>query len=698
MNVLQILPELHVGGVETGVVDFAEYLVNHGHQSIVISNGGELVSELERKGSKHYQLPVHKKSLWTILKMVKAVRKIIEQERIDIVHARSRIPAWIAYFASRKTKAVFLTTCHGYYKNKFFSQVMGWPKMVIVPSQAIARHMIDDFKVSSEHIRCIPRGVNLERFSIQREDTPGKSSFVIANIGRLTPLKGHIFFLKAMAKIVRTMPYVKIWVIGDAPASKESYKQELLLLTKRLGLENYVEFLGNRRDIPQLLAKTDVLVFSSIEPESFGRVILEAQAIGVPVVANQVGGVVDIIDHEKTGILVLAKDIDSMAYEVMRVLKDKELSQRLVQQAQTKLKEQFSLEQMASQTIEVYEELLRMMNILVIKISSIGDVVLVTASLRALRQKFPQAKIVCLVGKDSRRVLHNCPYIDELMIYDSKRKDRGLWRFLRFASYVRSYKFDKVIDFQNNRQSHLLAFLSMPKESYGYDNNKWGFLLSSRIKNDNPSMDPVSHQFQVLKMLGVEKESDSYLELWPSDNDKLYVKSLLDSEWLTNVQNVIGINIAASDKWQTKNWPIEYIARLCDILSGKNIRVLITGIEKDKKRAQYLLSLTKSKPTIMIGKTDILQLAALVKRCKVYVTPDSAPLHVAAAMQTPFVVFFGPTSSKRHLPPAKKYVVLERELTCSPCYSPRCKILTHVCMKEISPEQVAEKIQSLMGE
>ena len=140
------------------------------------------------------------------------------------------------------------------------------------------------------------------------------------------------------------------------------------------------------------------------------------------------------------------------------------------------------------------------------------------------------------------------------------------------------------------------------------------------------------------------------------------------------------------------------MVRLCDMLSAKNIRIIITGMEKDKPLAQHFLSKTKSKPANFAGKTNILQLAALIKECKVFVTPDSAPLHVAAAMQTPVVAFFGPTDSRRHIPPAKKIIILEKKLECAPCYHSRCRILTHACMKDIRPEEVAREIESLIKE
>ncbi len=699
MKILQILPELNVGGVETGTVDFAKYLVEHGHQSVVVSNGGRLVDGLVASGSKHYSLPVHKKSLWVVFKLIPQLRKIIIQEEIDIVHARSRIPAWIAYFACRNTKAQFITTCHGYYKSRLFSQVMGWSKFVIVPSRAIGRHMIDTYHVPAENIRCIPRSVDLSKFTLQHTIEPNKSQYVVSILGRITTLKGHDYFLKAMAKVVRQFPYIKIQIIGDAPASKQEYKKELEVLAYRLGLKSHVEFLGNRSDIPQLLAQTDCLVMASVEPESFGRVILEAQAAGVPVVATQVGGVVDIIDHRKTGLLVLPKDIDAMAAEVLNVLKDPTFAKSLVVEAQKKIKSQYTLEHMASQTIAVYEELLKSQNILVIKISALGDIILITASLKALRQKFPEAKIYCLVGRESRHILRHCPHIDGLIVYDHKAKDRGWIKLLRLAKKLRRYGFDKTIDFQNNRKSHLLGFLIFARESYGYRNGKWGWMLSKGIKNTEKNIPAVEHQFKVLEQMGISYAQGAHqLQMWPTKEDRAYVESLFDSEWLGNSKNIVGINIAASEKWITKNWPIENMAKICDMLMAKNIRVVFTGMEKDRALANQLLAMTKSKPSVVVGKTDVLQLAALIERCKVFITPDSAPLHVAAAMKTPVIALFGPTDSRRHIPPAKKLFVFEKKMSCAPCYGTRCKVFTHACMKTITAEEVYEKVMAIIKE
>ncbi|MDP6685550.1 MAG: glycosyltransferase, partial [Candidatus Omnitrophota bacterium] len=153
MNILQILPRLDVGGVETGTLDLTKELVKRGHNVIIVSSGGRLVKDIINQKARHIKLPVHEKSLWTVIKMVKKLRGIIKEEQVDIVHARSRVPGIIAFFATRKTNARFITTAHGYYSTHLLSRVMGWGRFVIVASSIIGRHMIEDFGVPRKRIK-----------------------------------------------------------------------------------------------------------------------------------------------------------------------------------------------------------------------------------------------------------------------------------------------------------------------------------------------------------------------------------------------------------------------------------------------------------------------------------------------------------------------------------------------------------------
>jgi lipopolysaccharide heptosyltransferase II len=695
MNILQILPALNVGGVETGTLDLAKYLVRLSHKAVVVSSGGELVRELEASGAIHYQLPVHKKSVFMIFKMIPLVSEIIKKEEIDIVHARSRVPAWIAYFATRKTNAVFVTTCHGYYKKHPFSYVMGWAKRVIVLSNVIARHMIDDFGVPYERIRLVPRSVDLEKFKYADPDKKKRAEFNVGIIGRITPIKGHLHFIKAMAKVARVIPRLKIWIVGDAPPSREAYKEQLQVLVRRLGLWHCTEFLGTQRDIPAILSHLDLLVLATTTHEAFGRVIVEAQAAGVPVVATEVGGVVDIIENKKTGLLVPPADPANMAEAIIKIFKDPELARNLSENAYKKVKEKYNVELMVKNTLDVYRDALSNFKILIIKFSSLGDIILSTAAIRAMRDKFGQNyKISFLVGEESKDVLLRCPYIDELLVCNLKNKDKGIRGILNLAAVLRKKNFDFVIDLQNNRKSHVLSFLTLAGQRYGYDNKKFGFLLNHRIKDGKPSIDPVTHQFRILKMLGIDLE-DPRLELWPSQQDQQSTEELLSSEWLGANQRVIGINISASQRWLTKNWPQGHMVKLCEELGPRDLRVVITGTENDLAQANAMMNMVKNAKLInLCGKTTINQLTCLIKRCAVYVSADSSPLHIAAAVGTPFVALFGATDPRRHLPAAKDCAVIKKDLPCSPCYKSKCK--TKECMKLITPEEVLEAIVKLL--
>lgn len=695
MNILQVLPELNVGGVETGTLDLAKYLLRLGHKAVVVSNGGSLVKELESFGAVHYCLAVNKKSPFVILKTIGQLAAIIKKEDIDIVHARSRACGWAAFFAAKKTGRVFITTCHGYYRKHFFSCVMGWAKRVICPSNVVARHMIDSFCVPRERIRLVPRSVDLERFKFICPQEKRGRDFNVGIIGRITPIKGHLYFIKAMAKLSQEVPQLKIWIVGDSPASKEAYKEQLQILVRRLGLWQLTQFLGVQRDVPEILKNLDLLVLPSTAQEAFGRVVIEAQAVGVPVIAAKVGGVVDIIEHEKTGLLVAPADPQAIADAAVRIFKNTDFARELSIAAYDKVKQKYNVELMVENTLKVYKDALSDLKILIIKFSSLGDIILSTAALAAIRKKFgDNYKITFLTGNESKEPLLTCPYIDELIVCDLKNKDKGLLGLLRIARILIKKDFDMVIDLQNNRKSHLLSFLSLSPNRYGYANKKFSFLLNHRVKNAKQLLNPLEHQFKILEMLGIHLDNNR-LELWPAEEDSGFADEFLKSEWLGRNQKIIGINISSSARWPTKIWPFENIVELSRELSRRDIRVVITGTDEDVKETQRLTSVSNNTRIInACGKTTINQLACLIKKCSVYISADSAPLHIAVCMDVPRIALFGPTDPRRHLVPSGNCILIKSDLSCSPCYMPKCK--TKKCMESITVEQVLEAIEKLI--
>ena len=693
MKILQILPELNIGGVERGTVDLARQLLSRDQQALVISNGGSLVKELTSSGVRHIQLPVHKKSLFSILANIPKVAKIIREEKVDIVHARSRIPAIIAFFACRGTAAFFVTTCHGYYSQNLASRVMGWGRCVIVSSNIIAQHMLRDFGVPRERIRLIPRGVDLQEFRFNRPSSlvPRPSSiFTIGVVGRLTPLKGHKYFLQALAKVIRVLPQVRALIVGDISPGKDKYKEELQMLSRRLSLDRYVQFLGRVDNMPRVYSQLDALVLPTVTQEAFGRVIIEAGACGVPVIATKVGGVVDIIEDGVNGVLVTPKNPDDLAQAIIRLSRQPELTQRLAVTARRRVEEDYSLKQMARETISVYEQVQTHPKILVIKLGALGDIILAVSSLRALRENFPQAHIAVLVGSPFRPILQNCPYINQTIEFPLASSYRDIWHL---SSLLRKLNFDIVIDLQNNRLSHLLSFLSACNRRYGYDNGKFSLLLNRKVREVKSPLSPIKHQGRTLKLLGIESVKED-LELWPDTDDKRWVEDFLKKHRKNKTVPLVGINPGASPRWLSKRWGVAKFAALLDKMQANKMEVLITGKGEDKELLGELRQLCKNSFIDAVDKTSFMQLACLIKSCNAYITSDSAPLHIAYAMKTPVVALFGPTDPRRHTIASARQVVIKKEVACSPCYRRRCR--KHSCMQDISVEEVFEAVRKLL--
>lgn len=359
MNILHIIPALETGGVETGTIDLALSLKKMGQSVTVISNGGRLLEDLENNDIPHIKLPVHKKSPFSLL-LVPRIASIIKSRKIDIVHASSRVPACLAFLACRLTQAAFVTSCHGFYSRHLFSYVMGWGKLVMVISKTVEKRMLEAFNVPKEKIRLVYRGVDLRKYRYfpDKYDSQ-KNHFTIINIGRLTPIKGQYEFIKAMKRVVDKVKRVKIQIVGGPKTGKTRYLNTLKKLAEELGMKEYIEFLGARSNIPDLLKEADSLVLSTNVPEGFGRTVIEAGAVGTVVCASDVGGIKEIIDDGASGLLFPPGDEAKMAEAVLKMLGDVRLRKTCAQNLRRKVEESFTLEQMTRQTLSVYEEALR---------------------------------------------------------------------------------------------------------------------------------------------------------------------------------------------------------------------------------------------------------------------------------------------------------------------------------------------------
>jgi lipopolysaccharide heptosyltransferase II len=698
VKILQVLPALDVGGVERGVIDMVRALKRYGHDSVVISSGGPLVNELKKLGIPHYELPVHRKSIFS-LALVERIAEIIRKEYVDIVHARSRVPAWLAWLAARKTGVPFVTTCHGYYSPHALSRVMGWGRRVIVPSRIIGRHMIDHFGVSPDKIRLIPRGVDLRQFfpgagGSGKETEGSKRVFKILNIGRLSPIKGHLEFLNAVHLLRRRVSPLEVSLVGAEGKGKHKYTDLLRKTIGQLGLDSCVRLLGTRRDVPELLREADLLVLSTLVPEAFGRVIVEAGAVGVPVIATRLGGVLDIIDDDREGLLVAPGDSEAMAEAMEKILLDPERARRYAACLAEKVRDRFTVEHMTEKTLEVYAELKKTKKILVIKLGAMGDLILIVPSLRMLRARYPDAFLSLIVDKRIAPVVSNVPYLDEIIPVDREKISRVPY-LLKLAKKIRKDEFDLSVDFQNSKWTHLLAFLAGIGMRYGFRRGPFGFLLNRPDRTFEVKEPPVHHQFRILSKLGVRKLDDR-LELWPDAESEIRIGKMMD-EWSGDrASKTIGLVLGASPQWQSKRWPADYFRELARRLTGeRGYRVVLIGTSEDASLGEgFETGQGQGAILNLLGKTSARDLISLFKRLDLVVSGDTAPLHVAAAAQTKIVALFGPTDPRRHMPATGGAAVLCRSLACQPCYRGVCRLEDPlVCLKQISVAEVFDAVE-----
>jgi len=680
---MQILPAMNIGGTERGVMDLVKFFKSRGIENIVVSSGGRLTEELEKLGIKHYQLAVHRKSPLSLLH-IKSLKAIIAKENIDIVHARSRVPAWLSFFATRKTNTQFVTTAHGVYKSPLSSEVMGWGKYVICPSKLVARHMKDSFGVPEKKIRIVQRWVDLDKFTF-RDYSKRQESNLIVSMGRISPTKGYEFLIEAFKKVVRFNPYFKLKIIGSADKSKLRYLDYLKSMVRRFSLNYNVEFCGFHKDVENVLSDARILVAPSVIEESFGRVAIEGFACGVPVIASNLGGFKEIIENGKDGILVEPKNPGGIAEAMLKIIKNPQYATELTLKARRKVEQSYNLQCCLDLTKKVYQETIESLNILVIKFSSLGDIILSLPSLKALREAYPQAKITLLTLKKYYSFLCDCPYIDEIVAMDDGYKRIG--NINKISKALRRASFDYIIDLQNNRSSHLIAFLSFSRFSFGY-RLRWGRLLTKSIAYDR-KIGPLDSQEKILQLLGV-RISEKKLVFWER---KEPAKGLLEQGEL------IGINLSASARWSSKNWSPDQIKHLVNLIQ-KNLpeaKVVLIGEPAAKIVAEAIEKSAGLRLINLCGKTALGEIAGVLAKLKIFITPDTATLHLAQSLGLKVIALFGPTDPKRHTVPDPSLTVFSENLPCSFCYKPKCKFSDQsLCLGKITPQAVFNKIKEIL--
>ena len=379
LKVLQVIPKLGYGGAETGCYDIAHYLPENNCKSFLVTSGGELTKFIDKKKVKLIKLPVHSKNPLMILLNSFALIFIIYFYKIDIVHARSRAPAWSCLIATKVTSRKFVTTFHGTYNfkskiKKFYNSVMVRSNLVIAGSNFIFTHIKENYSnylKSETKLLVIFRGINVDYFDsttkteleenkLLKDWEIDENKKIILLPGRLTSWKGQELFIEAVKLVNIELGYEAFYaVILGSEQGRDLYKKKLVRLSEQHRLTKQVKFIDNCKDMALAYKISDIIVSSSIEPESFGRVSVEAQSMEKIIIASDIGGSNETIINEKTGYLFQSGNPQSLCNIILKVLNlDDTTLKSIGIEGRKNVVSKFNVEKMCFSTYSEYKKLI----------------------------------------------------------------------------------------------------------------------------------------------------------------------------------------------------------------------------------------------------------------------------------------------------------------------------------------------------
>ncbi len=377
LTILQLVPSLETGGAERTAVDISRALQQAGHCALVASSGGRLAEELLATGAEHVQMPLDSKNPWTMLKNAGRIAQLVRDRKVDIIHARSRAPAWSALLASRRTGVPWITTYHGIYSEKgrlkrLYNSVMARSDLIIANSNYTADLIVSRYGTDKSRIRVIYRGTDLDGFqrqaigdqrieALRSQWKIGGADRIVLNVARLTSWKGQQVLIEAACRpAVADHGNVVVILAGD-DQGRSAYRRQLQTLIDERRATDRIRMVGHCDDVAAAFALADVSVVASTSPEAFGRAAVEAQALGVPIVVTALGAVPETVlappevePGQRTGWHVPPGDSGALAEAIDQALRLEETEKREMAARAKAHAGRFSLSAMAEQTLALY--------------------------------------------------------------------------------------------------------------------------------------------------------------------------------------------------------------------------------------------------------------------------------------------------------------------------------------------------------
>ena len=380
INVLQVIPKLGYGGAETGCYDIAHFLAEKECGSFIATSGGELLKYVKKNKVGIFRLPVHTKNPFLIIFNALILSVLIILNKINIVHARSRAPAWSCYLACILTNRIFVTTFHGTYNftnkfKKFYNSIMLRSKLTIAGSNFIFGHINEnyhEFLNKKKKLRVIFRGINIDYFNqknisilkqekLKKEWNLDQNKFTILMPGRLTAWKGQEKFIEALNILLEDYNITNFQaILLGSDQGRKVYSKKLLSLVERYSLTKKIKFIDHCREMPLAYSLADVVVSASVEPEAFGRVAVESQSMGKPIIASNIGGSKETVLNKKSGFLYKHDDPRDLAKNLNTVIQLNQEELKLIgNEGRKNVTKKFDVEVMCDSNLREYKKLLK---------------------------------------------------------------------------------------------------------------------------------------------------------------------------------------------------------------------------------------------------------------------------------------------------------------------------------------------------
>jgi len=374
ISVLQVIPQLDVSGASQGCIDIANYLIENNHNCIVMTHSGIRVEDTKNKGIRVIISPVHSKNPITIFLNIFRLLKIVRKYQIDIIHVRSRAPAWSCFFASKFSGKKFISTFHGTYNfnnimKKFYNSIMLRTDGTIAISEFIENQIKNQYSITPKYLKVIYRGINTKIFNsnnvnserieqLKKQYSLGSDSIKILLPGRLTGWKGHSVLVKAIAQVIKSVQN-KIEVLFVGPDENLALKKRLKDQIESLNMTEIFHFIGSSDEMANIYALSDIVISSSTDPEAFGRIAVEAQSMGKFVIASNHGGSVETVIDNETGYLYSPQNHEELADRIIKSIEQHKYSSSNVSEACIKnVKENYTVESMCKETFEFYKTII----------------------------------------------------------------------------------------------------------------------------------------------------------------------------------------------------------------------------------------------------------------------------------------------------------------------------------------------------